>query len=354
MQVIKKNLRQGEVVVKVDTKEDLWQLSQLIRIRDRISGKTERKIKIGGGSSSDDRKQTIVKKTIFIELEVEKLEFHKTSDELRINGIVTEGPEDVPKGSHHTIEVEPGTTLGIKKSEWLSFELEKLDEAINSISTKIVLVIFDREEAIFAMLKNRGHELLSSIKGDVSKKGFQEDGKKSFYSEIVQKLEEYNARFEPRNIIIASPSFWKEYLMKEIPDELKKKITLASCSDVSEGAIKEVLQRPELKKVLESDRASKELAMVEDILKAISKNEACYGLAESEEKVNLGAVKELIVSYDYLNKERESGKGEKVERVMKLAEERGGKVSIISTEGATKKIDGLGGVAGILRWKSIN
>jgi protein pelota len=347
MQVVKKNLKAGEVVVKVDNAEDLWYLHQLITTDDLVSGKTERKVKIGEG---DERKQAVVKKTVFISLRVERVEFHKYSSNLRVSGKVVEGPEDVPHGSYHTFDVEPGTTITIKKEEWLSYQLDKLSEAAELARTKILIVVFDREEAVFALLKGQGQEILSTLKGDVSKKRFDSGEKKSFYAEISKSLKEYDKRFDPSNIIVSSPSFWKEYLMKEVSDDLKKKIVLATCSDVSEGAIAEVMKRPEVSKILESDRAAKELSLVDELLKAISKENACYGIADSEDQVDLGSVKELLVSYDFLNKCRMDGTHKHVEQVMKLCEERGGKVHLISTEAAEKKLIGLGGVAGILRW----
>jgi protein pelota len=352
MQIIRRNLRQGEVVVKIDHADDLWALSQLIDSDDLVSGKTERKIKIDRGSGGEgDRKQAVVKKTVFIELKVERVEFHKYSNNLRIGGIIIEGPEDVPRGSHHTFDVEEGTIITIRKLEWPNYQLEKLEEACESIKTKIIMVLFDREEAIFALLKNQGHEILTKIKGDVSKKGLDDGGKKSFYSEIVKVLSEYDKRHYPDNIILASPSFWKEYLMREMPDELKKKTTLASCSDVEEGAIKEVLQRPELRKVLEKDKAAKELGIVEELLHAVSKDESCYGLKDCRVSSENGAVKELLVSYEYINKARFEGMHREIEQVMRLSEKTGAKVSIISSEAAEKKLLGLGGIAGILRWK---
>jgi protein pelota len=347
MQIIKKNLKQGEVVVKVNSPEDLWFLNQVIDADDLIKGKTERKIKIG---KEDERKQAVVKKTIFIEIKAEKKEFHKYSDNLRINGIITQGADDVPKGSHHTFDVEPGSIITITKKQWPNYQLEKLKEATEQIKTKIIALLFDREEAIFAMLKNQGYEILAKIKGEVAKKGF-ETGSKDFYKELIEKLNEYNKRFEPQSIIVASPSFWKEYLMKEMPSELKSKITLSTCSEVDETAIGEVLQRPELLKVLEHDRAAKEISLVEEVLKAISKDEACYGLADCNEKVQIGAVKELVVSYGFINKAREEGKHMQIESVMRLAEQTGAKVHILSTDEAEQKLNGLGGMAGILRWK---
>jgi protein pelota len=349
MQILKKNLKEGVIVVKVENPEDLWFIHQLVDSGDIVSGRTERKIKIGG---EDDRKQSVIKKTVFIELRAEKIEFHKYSDTLRIGGVITAAPDDIPHGSHHTLAVEAGTSLGIKKDSWLNYQLEKLEEATHKVRNKILIVIFDREEAIFAILKNQGYEILSKLKGDVVKKRYGEDNKKSFYLEIIENIQNYEKRFEPNNIIVASPSFWKEYLVKEAPPELKKKLTLATCSEVDESAINEVLQRPETFKVLESDRAAKELAVMENLLKAISKEEACYGIKECSEMIEIGAVKELSVSYEYLNKMKLQEKHMQVEKLMRLTEERGGKVNILSTEEADKKLNSLGGIAGILRWKT--
>ncbi|HJX05897.1 MAG TPA: mRNA surveillance protein pelota [Candidatus Nanoarchaeia archaeon] len=348
MQVIKKNLRQGEITVKVNSAEDLWFLSQLIEADDSIKGKTERKIKIG---KEDERKQSVVRKPVFLEIKVEKTEFHKYSDNLRISGIILQGPDDIPRGTHHTFNVEPGSVVTITKAEWPGYQLDKLKEATEQIITKILVVLMDREEAIFALLKNQGYEVLSHLKGEVAKKGLENQGKKDFYNEVIEQLKGYEKRFELENIIVASPSFWKEYLMKAMPDDLKKKITLATCSDVGESAIKEVLQRPELLRVLEHDRAANELGMIESLLKAISEDEACYGLSECKEKIEIGAIKELFVSYEFMQKAREENKHREIEKIMRLAEKMNGKVHILSTEEAEKKLIGLGGIAGILRWK---
>ncbi|MBN2141978.1 mRNA surveillance protein pelota [Candidatus Woesearchaeota archaeon] len=351
MQIIKKNLRLKEVTVKVESAEDLWYLHQLIDSEDLVRGKTERKIKLDGGKGGEERKQTVFKKTVFLEVSVERVEFHKYSDVLRVSGVVVEGPEDVPRGNHHTITVDEGSVVTIKKPEWLNFQLEKLKEAAESVRHKILIVVFDREEAIFALLKGgQGFDILNKISGSVSKKGVDNTEKKNFYQEIIKLILEYDKRHKPKHMIIASPSFWKEYLLKEADDNLKKRLTPATCSEVSENAISEVLKRPEVFKVLESDRAAQEEVLMEKLLTAIAKDMACYGIKECEEKVEIGAVEELMVSYEFLNKARLDDNHKRIERLMKLGEQRGGKVHLLSTEKADKKLHGLGGVAGTLRW----
>ncbi|MFH1506605.1 MAG: mRNA surveillance protein pelota [archaeon] len=349
MQIIKKDLKHNLAIVKVENMDDLWYLSHIIEPGDLVSGKTERKIKIG---ETDARNMKVVKKWVFMKIRVEKLEFHKYSNILRVSGTVEEGPEDVAHGSYHTFNVEEQTVITITKTKWLSFQIEKLDEAAKAKPLKILVLTFDREEAYFAMLKNQGHEILSSMKGDVAKKDSPEKSKGDFYKELVKQILDYDKRYGLKNIIIASPSFWKEYLMKEVPEELKSKITLATCSSVNEKAIDEIIKRPELKQVLEQDKIAQEIKLIDALLQAISNNQAGYGLKEVSEQVNNGNIKDLFVTDNFIHEKREENRYAELDALMKTADNVKGKIHIISSDEGSKKLDGLGGIACILRWKA--
>lgn len=347
MKIIHSDFKQGEVKLRISSLNDLWYLSHIIDKEDIVKASTERKIIIG---NKETEKARTIRKKVFLAIRVEKLEFQKNSSNLRISGVITEAPEDMPKGDYHTINVEENSIITIVKNKWLNFQIDKLKEAATILTSKILITIFDREEAIFALLKTRGHEILSRIKGDVTKKGFEEK-KGNFYKEIVKSLQEYDKRYGLDNIIVASPSFWKEYLMKEVPEELKKKIILAGCSHVEETAIDEVLKRPELKTVLEKDKTSKELKLVDELLEGIAKKNAFYGFKEAKEKLSIGNVEKLLVTDTLIQKYREEGNYEQLDELMKQCENLKANVNIISSEEASRKIDGLGGIAGILRWK---
>ncbi len=90
--------------------------------KDIVKGKTERKISIGG----KEEKRQIKRVWITLSLEVEKIEFHKYSDVLRVSGKITEGTDDIPHGQYHTINVEPGVILTLTKLEWLDFQKNTL------------------------------------------------------------------------------------------------------------------------------------------------------------------------------------------------------------------------------------
>lgn len=352
VQIIYSDFKKGEVKLKITNLDDLWYLSHIIDLDDCIKGKTTRKIKSRG---EEERSAKVIKKTVFITINIEKVEFHKYSDVLRISGVIKEGPEDIQKGEHHTFNVEVGSTITIMKTEWLKFQKNKLKDA-SSEKTNILIVVMDRDEANFALSKQYGYEYLSELKGDVQKKGDEKLTESKFYSEIENQIKEYVKRHKPNNIIVASPSFWKEELLKNIKDsELKKIIVQATCSSADKSAINEVLKRPEIQEVLKQDRIAKELALIDEILKEISKDGlATYGLAEVEKAVNAGAVKMILLTDAQIRKSREKGTYEQIDALMKVVDKLKGEIHIISSEhDGGKKLDGLGGIAALLRYKLI-
>ncbi len=351
MKLIYSDFKKGEAKIKVENLDDLWYLNQLVEKNDLVKGKTFRKIKIG---EETQRKQEVVKKPVLLLIQVEKVEFSKFSSVLRISGLVREGPEDVPLGSYHTFNIDENSIIKIIKQKWLKFQIDKLNEASKESPSKILVCVHDREEAYFALIKKYGYQLLSSIKGTVAKKDDLKKIESTFYKEIKRQLEEYDKRYSLSKIIVASPAFWKEELMKEIREEnIKGKIILATCSSVGENAINEVLKRPETENALKQDRIAKEYKLVEELLAEISKNNlASYGLKETMNAANSGAVRILLVTDSLIQKKRIENQYGEIENIMKTVEGTRGDILIVSSDHeAGQKLDGLGGIAAILRFK---
>lgn len=349
MKIILQNLKKGIIKVKVENIDDLWYLSHILDKDDLIKTQTIRKIKLGEG---EERNAKIIKKKVVLTIKSEKIDFKDNI--LRISGIVAEGPEDIPKASHHSFKIEENNIITITKPKWLTFQLDKLKEASESKLPSILICILDREEAIFALSKPRGYKILSSIKGEVSKKEERASTKGGFYQEIIKTINEYKDRYKLNNIIIASPAFWKEELIKEIKDkELKEKIVLATCYSVDKGAISEVLKRPEMKEVLKQVRSAKEIKLVESLLEEISKQgNAAYGIKEVESAANAGAIIQLMITDSFIVKMREQEKYDAIDNIMKVTDQTKGEINIISSEHeGGKKLDGLGGIAAILRFR---
>ncbi|HLD02378.1 MAG TPA: mRNA surveillance protein pelota [Candidatus Nanoarchaeia archaeon] len=354
MKILKQEFNKGYVFLKSESMDDLWCLSQVIDDGDLVASKTVRKIKIGDGS--EQRKTDVVKRPALIKISVEKVEFAKASNNLRVSGKIVDGPDDVPRGSYHTLTIEEDASLSIEKEKFLNYQINKLKEATSSQSSKVLICTLDRETAAFAILKNYGFEYLSEIEGHIQKKGSPEVVKEStFYSDITKILQEYVSRYGIEHIIIASPAFFKDDLLKEIKKktDLASRITLATCYSSGKSAIAEVLKRDEVKTVLKQDRTYVETSLVEELFMEIGKNgPAAYGFQQVSAAASIGAVRTLLVTDSLIQESRENNTFNLLDRVMRSVEKSSGDVRIISSENeAGKKLDGLGGIGAILRYR---
>ena len=346
MDILKSNFKTGIVQLRINDADDLWYLSHLIEQGDLVKGKTTRKIKIGDSDK-------VTKKTLTLTIEAETIDFNETGTSLRINGKIKDGPEDIPRESYHAIALEEGSEFSLQKLKWLEYQKQKLKEAAEK-KYNFLFCIFDREEAIFALSKKLGYKILAKITGEVHKKRLTTEVKKNFYEEIIKTLQEYLERFNPEQIILASPAFYKEDLLKKnLSPDLKKKIVTATCSDVSESSLDEVIKKPELEKVLKSSRAREEQLLIDELLAEINKKgKAVYGWQETQKAVDAGAIKVLLISDDFILQKRTSGNYQELDQKMKTVESMKGKIHILSSEfGSGKKLDGLGGIAALLRFQ---
>ncbi len=347
MKIIYRDFKKGEVKVKIDSPDDLWFLSTLVEQNDLISGRAERKIRIGESEKT-------VKKSVSLTIAAEKVEFDPYTNALRVNGKVAEGTEDAPKGVYQTIEIEENSIIKIKKEKWFEYQKKKLDEATANVSLNILIVVFDRENAMFALLKKYGYDILSSLEGDVEKKGVPKQKESTFFSDIIKQVKLYDDRFNFYKMVMASPAFWKDELAKQVKDsKLNEKIIFASCNSVSKNGIDEVLKRNEIKTVLRQERSVVEINLVEELLGEIGKEGlADYGIDAVEKLSNTGNVKILLVTDKFVRENRLKNTFDRVDTIMKLIGKIKGEIHIISSEHeGGKKLDGLGGIAALLRYK---
>ncbi len=344
MKIFTKNPKKGLIKLMPENLEDLWVLGNIIEPGDLVKGKTERKIKIGQGENTK-----VDRKVFFLEIKTEKTEFNKNSNILRISGLVESEIEDIPKHSHHTISVPEFTELAITKPEgWKRYQLERIEENTKT-KNPYLIVLFDRENSLFALLKNTEYKVIRELKGNVAQKRFQEKGE-NFYKKIAKEIEELDSKYSFRNIILASPAFWKEYLIKEMPEKTKKKSVQVSCSDITRQAIGEIIKSEEVKNILKEGRARKEAIEIENLMKEISNDGAVYGIDDVEAKINEGNCRKLLISQNFFLESREKGFYERLDRMIKNAESLNSEIFFIESE-VSKRIDGLGGVCAVLRWK---
>lgn len=350
MKIIFSDTKKQLFKVRITSPEDSWYLSQIIEPGDGISGKTVRKITIG----SEDTRTSHSQRTVYLKIAVEKVELGGDGTVLRIGGKVTEGPEEVSRGSYHTFNLGENDEVSIEKPEWLSHHKTYLKDAAEATHTKILICVFDRDEAILAISKQQGYEILAKLRSDSEKKEKRAITKTSFYPEIVSLILKYDVRHAPKNIILASPAFYKEDLAELFEGDIRKKLVLATCSSAVESAIDEVFKRPETRNALQKVRVAHETGLVEELLVEISRSgPATYGISEVKKAADSGAVKELLLTTELLQRYRINGSISELNTLIKSIDNTRGSVHIISIDHeAGKKLRGLGGIAALLRYKS--
>jgi protein pelota len=342
MKIIHKSIKNGELKFRITKPDDLWYLSHIIEPGDMLNGKTERKLELGD-------KGTKVKKTVFLKIKVDKIEYNQNV--LRVGGIIVEAPEEVERGSHHSFAIEEGTIAEIVKLKWDRIALDKLDQAAHD-REDILICAVDRENATIAVLKAQGYDVLTTLKGEVEKKAFKEDIK-DFYADVANILKDYSSRLKISRIIVGTPSVWQESFRKRVPEEIKSKIVYALCSTGEKKGIDDIMKRDEVRNFLKSDRVAQEIILVEDLLAEIKTGgKASYGIKDVSEKVQMGAVSMLLVTDSFLKKKKEENKYREIDDLLQLAEDTKSEICIIKSEHeGGKKLDGLGGIGAILRYK---
>ncbi len=337
MQILKKDMKSGEVKIKTESPDDLWHLEKIIESGDIVTGRTFRKTTIKRGSQIGEGER----ESLVLSIEVEKTSYHKDTHKLRLTGPIREGPEDkVQIGSYHTISVGLNYTLAIKKPKWKPHHLDRLEKAKQKPGLLLVCVL-DREEADFAELRESGITQLAKI---YSKKRSEDDNLDDYRNEVAKYITDNHERFHA--VLIAGPGFERENLAKLIKEnypELSKKTFTEHAHSTGTAGINEVIKKSAAR-VLRESRIAQETALVEELMARINTDGlAVYGKNETEKAVNSGAVETLMISEDKIPD---------FENLMDLAEKTGAKVRIISSDHeAGERFLHLGGIGGFLRFK---
>ncbi len=349
MQIKNQDKKQGLIEVIPETIDDLWHLSHIIEENDYVSTLTTRRIQ--DNDSGKTRADRGVKKTFFLSIRVEKINFHKYTGMLRITGIIESGPEDlVPLGSYHTINVQINNTIKIRKN-WNKWSLERLNQAIEASKrpTEIIVTMEDNTTDL-GIIKQYGIEYIGPINGDISgKRNIPKDRKekvKQYYEDVTKTIMQHS---NINKLIIIGPGFTKNgyynYLEEKYP-ELAKKSVLESTGAGGHAGIQEVLKNGLIETLSKDAKIASETSSVNKLLEQIGKSSqmVTYGKKQVTNAANMGAVDKLLVIDNLV-------KSKNIQQIMNTVENMGGKVEIISSQhDAGKQLEALGSLGSFLRY----
>lgn len=343
MKIARRDARTGEIRLRVQNMDDLWHLYNVVEPGDLVFALTARRDEARADAIRSERAE---KRKMWLGIRVEKLEFHEFAEWLRIHGIIEEGPQDI--GAYHTLNITKDEELAVRKT-WTRSQLDVLDRAERDTEKPLVtLLAIDDDEAVIAQLRQYGVKKLGIVQSGRSGKYFSQKAEKSdsYFDEILGIMTSAGSQGP---LVIIGPGFAKESFSAY--GRQKQPGLFAECQMVSSGqsgsaAIQEILKKGIGSNVLEDSRVGQETRLVERLLAEIGKEGMyAYGGKEVQSALKAGAVETLMVT----SSEVRSGK---LEGMMDLARDSGADIVIVSEHhDAGKKLESLGGIGAILRYK---
>lgn len=340
MQIVEEELRgrEGEIKLVPETLDDLWHLRFIIEKGDIVFATTKR-----ASQSSDKLRSDKEMVTVRLGIEVEKVEFHKFANRLRISGKIVAG---IDESGYHTINVSIGKEISIIK-EWKEEQLERLRKAVeDSNRPEVVMLTIEEGYAVAGVLRQWGvEEVFEERMGYGKGMG---DSRKEFFGEVASKL----SNVEFRYLVVAGPGFAKndfiEFLRERYP-EMAQNVIVVDVSSVGSRGFIEILKRKVVDRIVGEIRLAEEAEYIDRLLESIAKGErVAYGKDEVMQAHNYRAIEVLLVADEFLLQEREKWD---VDSLLREVEEAGGKTVIMSTEFEPgKRLMSLGGIAALLRF----
>lgn len=321
-----------------------------------MRARTTREIKVDERYARPQRGKRV---SVFLGVRVAKVFWDKTLNRLRVHGIVCDAPDKVSvRGSRHTINVTVNKPITIVKAEWLKHQLDRLKRASQATVSPIIVVSIDNEEYSVAVLRQYGIDVKVEEKTKLPGKLEAEkrtQAKRELYKNTLASVRAVWANLRSP-IVVIGVGFAKndlvQYVNRTASDIAEAIIDVKSVNSAGVAGIHEALRSGVFMKALKHVRIAEESSLMEEVLARLGKGslDVTYGFAEVEKASGYGAVETLLVA-DVTLREMAEEERTALERVMKTAEDKGGRVVVISTEHeAGAKLLSLGGTAVLLRF----
>ena len=359
----------GSVTLVAEDKEDLFTLYNLIQKRDEVELKTMRNIKKSGKDGSKGSKAKIEKKLLRLKIDVEEIDFTPQDEVMRLRGKTTEPVEDVPVGTYHTAEIDFKHPFTLYKDVWdeIAFELINKSCSIDE-KAEVGAVVLQEGVAHICLITENMTVLRQKIERSIPRK---KRGDSSAHDKSLDKFYELVSNTLVRDlnisklkaIILASPGFTANGLFDKIfqiatlnNDKLllqaRSKFIVAHSSTGFLQGLDEVLKTEEIQKQLSTTKFAKDVLLLDEFFKTLNADDgkAWYGPKECEKAINMGAVKNLLLT-DSLFRSDDIAERKKYIELSEIVKNTGGEVTIFSSlHESGIQLDQVTGIAVILNY----
>ncbi|MDE1819732.1 MAG: pelota family protein [Euryarchaeota archaeon] len=352
MRIYFQDPRTGLIKLRLETPSDLWRISRLILPGDQVGSVTSRR---DPEAPSDTPAGQRDRRTVFLTVRAESVEFHEFTGHVRVTGPIVEGPFD--QGRYHTLDLEEGGEVALTKSELTSSDRALLDEGKRAVDEpQVLLVCADWGESAVVRLRGRSFGVVDertrsgSGKYDRVRSSSREKDREAFVEEILHVVQPELERSQA--VVVAGPGFLKEELSRRIaslPVSKHPKVSVVPTAESGLAGVNELLRSGKAEEALSTSMAAKEAAEVERLVRALGKDGgAALGPQELRGAVEAAAVETLLVLDSKLRDPATTG-------LLSAAREAKTALLLVRADGeAGRRLAGLGGMGAVLRfpWKA--
>lgn len=343
MKILHQDAKANELKLMPETLDDLWHLHNLIDDGDLVFAMTYRRGEEKADKLRPDRSDKV---RMRLGLRVKKVEFQESEDVLRLLGVIEVGPQDL--GEHHTLMTGPGDALTIIKPEWKSQHFERVKRAVaSSERPSVFFVAIEDTEAVIAAAREYGIKEHATITRNPGGKMYESKPNEDEYlDEVIAKLS-ITLKGEP--LIILGPGFVKEALAKRLREKqpgIVGPISVQHTGQAGMAGINELMKQGIGGKVFDELRVTKETRLMEELFAEIAKDgQFAYGEQEVMAAAQAGAIRTLLVLDTKV-------RSTSADALLRMVEDSKGEFLIVSSlHEAGRRLESLGGLAAILRYK---
>lgn len=347
MRLLKKMLDRGssgELKLEPEEQEDMWHAYNLIAVGDHIRASTVRKVV----QTTDTGSSSTSKRRMILTIEVIDIGYDSAACTLRVKGRTIEENEFVKKGSYHTLDLELHNAFTLRKHEWDSIALERVEMACNPAhQADVAAVIMHEGLANVCLITEHLTINRQKIEHTIPRKrkdlcNQHDKGMEKFFDAIIAAINKHINFSIVKAIIIASPGFTKDkfyayMLSKANRDEgaqileNKNKFILLHSSNGFKHALTEILQDPLVTSRLSDTKASGEIKLLDQFMQLLNDepDKAYYGL-EVVEKANQAQAIECLLITDALFRNIDFNKRRRYVQLVDSVKDNGGEVRLFS------------------------
>ncbi|MFW9779152.1 MAG: mRNA surveillance protein pelota [Candidatus Heimdallarchaeota archaeon] len=362
MRILKKDLKNHRIILRIETSTDLYILSNLIAPGDQLVAKTSRRIRRSGSDGRSGEDSQRITMTLGIEVEDFAFQDSSVSNRLRVKGKIYRGPEQhVSLGTYHTLNIELTETVTlIKPQGWTNYYLRLLEEAEEaSRKPKICLIAVDKTEACIGLLDNYNLIILGQEKSHISRKLAKDKTRakqtQGFFDMIIGIIDR-KVLPVTKNIVIGGPGFIKERLATVLKEKFSKEalniVIAGSLSGGNKVGLSELLQMEAIDKLAQDFRYLEDQRVIDEFLKRLNQGstDISYGFQGVREVAGTGAIETVVLLDSWLQGTTEIHP-EHINNLLHEIERIRGRISIVPSNSETaSKLKTFGGIIALLRW----